>query len=251
MSVLASFRNTGIIDCNTFNEVGVTDGLISYWDATNSGSYKVGSTTWYNLVAGQPNLPMVGAAISNVGVSGSYGWQMDAANKFFFVAVNDNWGLSAADCTIEVIFMMAKTELFPGNDRSTLCEILGNNGIFMSYELASLQTQAYWYGHPTEGYWFGQIALSRQRWHHCVNVWNYNDAHVHMWTDGVKKTSAPGTTQGYAPNTGAGIYVGAENSLGQRQLSGWISVVRIYGRALTDVEVMINFDHFKDQYGIE
>ena len=248
MSVIGSVRSSGTVDCNSFNEVGVTDGLIAYYDAADSGSYKGDGVAWKNLITGFPDLGIPNTAPSRIYQSGSWGFQLNAAGKWFYQSWGNTVSYSATDFTQEAVVLLESYDI-TADDRGTIMEFIGSNGIFTSYlKGASPTLQGYWYNHPTDGYWESSNTLTRQRWNHVVNVWDYNKGGVTQWVNGVRKFQSP--TSGYAINTSSYLYVGAEGGAGLRQFSGYLGIIKMYARALSDAEVMINYGIYKDQFNL-
>jgi len=85
--------------------------------------------------------------------------------------------------------------------------------------------------------------MARDQWHHIVGVWDGSE--LRQWTDGVKTTVTGVTTS--ATNL-TGVEIGEEGV--SRQFSGGIAQARIYNRALTDQEVLDNFNATRGIFGV-
>ena len=130
------------------------------------------------------------------------------------------------------------------DDRGCIMQVGGGASAYMSWNKSNLRMSNYWYGHPPEGYHESGAAVSRNTWSHFVCVWDYNTSTVKQWTNGVRTTVSP--VQGNAV-PGSFLQIGQEGTT--RQFSGGISLLRIYNTALTDDQVLDNFNATKIRFG--
>lgn len=130
------------------------------------------------------------------------------------------------------------------DDRGCIMLITGGSPAYMSWNKSNQRMSNYWYGHPPEGYHESGAVVNRNAWNHFVCVWDYNTSTVKQWTNGVRTSVSP--VQGNAP-AGGFLQIGQEGT--SRQFSGGISLLRIYNTALTDNQVLDNFNATKNRFG--
>jgi hypothetical protein len=131
-----------------------------------------------------------------------------------------------------------------GDDRGCIMQLGGNASAYMSWNKSNQKMSNYWYSHPPEGYHESGASVNRNAWNHFVCVWDFNTSTVKQWNNGVKTSVAP--VQGNA-TTGSFLQIGQEGT--SRQFSGGLSILRIYNTALTDNEVLDNFNSTKNRFG--
>lgn len=187
---------------------------------------------------------------SNLTMNGYPLWtKLGGAQCFQFTATGQsftgtlNGTQPTTDLTIES-WIYPQAEVVSG-DRGTILLISGAYNAYMSWNKGNQQMSNYWYGHPTEGYWETGAAVSRNSWNNFTCVWNNSAGVAYQWTNGVKTTT--GSTVGNAA-TGANINIGQEST--SRQFAGGIALIRVYSRALADLEVQQNFTALRGRYGI-
>lgn len=127
-------------------------------------------------------------------------------------------------------------------DRGCIMRILGDNYAYLSWNKSNRKLSNYHYAASPSGYHETGAAMARNAWHHVVGVWN--GTQLHQWTDGVKTSvsTTSSTTNLY------GVEMGEEGA--GRQFSGGIAQARVYNRALTDAEVLDNFNATKGKFGL-
>lgn len=54
----------------------------------------------------------------------------------------------------------------------------------------------------------------------------------------------------HTSSTFSNLYIGSDGGLGGRYYNGRIAMVQIYNRALTDAEILQNFNAYRTRYGI-
>ena len=215
------------------------DSLILYLDAANSKSAD-GSSVWYDLSKTKSNLNKVGSP-SLTNISGSACYRFTATSQGFVGTLNGTQ--PTTDLTIET-WIYPEPEL-DASDRACLILISGTNSAYMSFNKSNLKMSNYWYGHANEGYWESGAAVLRGTWNSFACIWKYNDSCAYQWTNGIKTIATP--TVGNAA-TGANITLGIESF--SRQLSGGMAFVRVYNRALTDLELAQNFNATKGRFNL-
>lgn len=230
--------STSLSSTSSFTGTVITSGLICHLDAGNVNSYNGSGTTWTDL-SGIGN---------NTTIYGSPSWTSVGSRTAFNLTADGHYmqssisGFPTTALTYEVWFYPAASEITSG-DRGTLIVCNGGSAAYMSITKDTLKQSNYWYSHAPEGYHESTSAVSRGAWHHFCCVWD--NSNVHQWTDGNygKVFSVTGTST--ANNT---LIIGRESS--GRQFSGGIAIVRIYNRALSNAEVLSNFNANRGRFGI-
>ncbi|MGD8501142.1 MAG: LamG domain-containing protein, partial [Phycisphaerales bacterium] len=83
--------------------------------------------------------------------------------------------------------------------------------------------------------WFnGTVIVTDGQWHHFTGV--YDGAEGRIYIDGVLDVTSPGT--GQINLSASDLYIGENSGATGRFLHGLLDDVRIYSRALTDVEIL-------------
>lgn len=222
-----------------YNPAVISSGLIFYVDAQNPRSTS-DSSFWTDISGYNSKLNKNGSpTLTTLGGASCY--RFTATGQSFTGTLNGPQ--PTTDCTIET-WIYPEAEVSAG-DRGTLLLLSGSNGIYMSWNKGNLKQSNYWYGHPTEGYWEQAPAVSRNAWSSFTAVWQNNTSSIHQWTNGVKYTGS--STVGNA-GTGTSINIGQEST--DRQFSGGIAFMRVYNRALSDKEVLQNYNALRGRFGI-
>ncbi len=144
--------------------------------------------------------------------------------------------------TIEAWIYPAVTEIIAG-DRGNICRAENGAAWYMSWNKSNQKLSNYWYGKTNEGYHESGAAMTRGTWNHVVSVWT--SSQLLQFTNGIKTTaSTSGTT---ASQTG-GLQIGWEGDT--RQFAGGIASIKIYNRALSDLEVAENFKVTRTKFGV-
>jgi hypothetical protein len=186
-----------------------------------------------------------GTVTNNLGSSifnNTYALNFDAIGKKITGTIINNQPTTNA--TIES-WVFPKTELEMGDGMGTIIIISGGASIYQSlFKSDPPQLANYWYSHTPEGYHINGSS-NRNQWHHWCSVWNYNDQKLYQFVDGIKVSSI--NTYGNAAS-GSNYTIGYEGS--SRQFSGGIANIKVYNIALSDSQVLQNFNAHKKRFGL-
>lgn len=221
-----------------YNANIVTSGLVFYVDAANPRS--TGNSSVWADISGSNTILTKNGSPSLTTLAGSDCYRFTTTGQSFtgtFLGTQPT-----TDMTIET-WIYPEAEL-QADDRGCLLLITGASGGYMSWNKSSLQMSNYWYSHPNDGYWETGAAVSRNSWSSFTAVWNNSASAIYQWTNGVKTTGSP--TVGNAA-TGSGMSIGQEGS--SRQFAGGIAFMRVYNRALSDNEVIQNYNAVRGRFG--
>jgi len=222
----------------------VTDGLILCLDAASPKSYPGSGGVWYDLSGNGVNLGSSGSPTLTT---------LGGATCFEFNQDGDKWSgppggipstanSNTTQRTLEAWVFPAASEITSG-DRGTVILLTGGNGNYMSITKSSALLSSYWYGKNNNGYHQGAPAVTRQTWNHWCTVWTGSE--LKQWQNGTKYTTS-NITGTSTRNTN--LIVGRESS--GRQFAGGIAIIRIYNSALTDDQVLQNYNATKSRFEI-
>lgn len=226
----------------------VTRGLLVDLDATAPRSAPDSTSGWDNLVDGggvKTNAKTGSPSLTTLG--GVRTWRFTADGQFFESNLLGANNQPYLDATVEA-WIYPEDEITSG-DRGTILRLNGNQSLYMSWNKSNLKLSTYWYSHATNGYWETGAAMTRNAWHHICSVHRYDDDLCDQYTNGTKTVASPtqadSTVYG-AESTGQAVEIGREQS--SRQFAGGICILRIYNVALTDKEVLTNYNAMKHRF---
>jgi len=236
----------------------VTSGLIIYLDAANMQSYTSGSTIFRNLNSGYTNITSSILQNQNSTVTLPQ-YTSDGGGSFLFngtgsaILVSNNpqtagfWPIP--QITLETWF---KT---PGTGSGQA----GGGGIFgFTYGIVCTINPAgkirIGYNSSTTGsniFTFEDTNYYDNKWHHIVS--QTNGTTVFLYIDGVLKNQATNVVQpwtGTSPWPTNQLNIGRDNNNNNYFFSGSIGPVRVYNRALSQAEVLQNYNATKTRFNL-
>lgn len=227
-----------------------TDGLLVCLDASSHKSAPDSSSGWKNIIdgGGSTRINAKSGSPSLTTLGGVRTWRFTGTNQFFESALVGTGNQPYLDATIEA-WIYPETEVSSG-DRGTILRLNGNRSLYMSWNKSNRKLSTYWYSHSNSGYHESGAAMARDEWHHVCSVHRYSQDLVDQYTDGTKTTSsgtqADSTTYS-SVNPGQNVEIGME-SVG-RQFAGGICILRIYNTALTDAQIIQNYNAVCTRFG--
>ena len=219
--------------------LGVSSGLVLYLDAANARSYPRTGPTWFDRSGNGNN----GTLEGGVGYSGSNFGSLTFDGTDDYVQKTSATANLSAGVTIEVIFK--STDM---NSRAQgIIQFNGANNFIDFYALGNgkLRWETF---HPVgRGVQIlSPAALSNNTWYHAVGTYVSGVSVLYINGNSViSGTDAGGTgnfSSSYTGNIIIGQYAG--------YLSGNISKVSIYNRALSAAEIQQNYNALRGRYGI-
>jgi hypothetical protein len=213
----------------------VLDGLVLNLDAANTKSYISGSTTWNDVSRSRLSGTLTNGPTFNSSNGGSI--LLDGSNDFVtfgnVAALNFNTPFSIG-CWFKA------SAVQPSVDSA----IVGNiNGTYTGYML--------WYNSNTVDFYFNNgikansnATITPGIWYNTVGVWTGTNAFIYL--NGVSVGSSavsipPGTTNMLFT---IGQYQAARN------FAGNVSICTAYNKALTQAEVLQNYNATKGRFGL-
>ena len=226
----------------------VTDGLVLYLDAANSISYVSGSTTWNDLSRNGNNGTLVNGPTFNSGNGGSivFDGVDDRVSRNISIDTGQNFTVNAW--------------IFPTLLGTTRRAVVGNSYPF-SGRVGWLFCTA---GSSINNTFFMSIGadisfrnaaantLSLNTWQYITAIVSNGGGSITLLKDGqATNTATVGLTTGTITYTSPQFNVGFRDVSGTTDpYTGNISQVTIYNRALTQQEVLQNYNATKGRYGL-
>jgi hypothetical protein len=212
----------------------VTSGLVFYFDAANPKSYSGSGSTAYDISGNGA----VGA-LTNVTYSNGYmtfnGGAAGTVNSYI------NFGNPSALALSSEITIIAWTYPITTTGLGNIVSKNYNDG----YRLRHDQTNNLWF-YGSNQVFTPNASISLNVWQHSAITGNAAGLTAYINTISLASTASPFNP--VAPGTG-NFYVGCVQP-GQETFNGRISMVQIYNRALTQLEIQKNYFASKSRYGI-
>jgi hypothetical protein len=138
------------------------------------------------------------------------------------------------NCTLEAMIYADANELTTG-DRGTII----HGHIYMSWNKSNRRLSSYWYSTNNRGYHEPSQQMERERWYHLTTVWDASTSQLKQYIDGVlQNTVSTVASSGVI----TGLNIGMESP--GRQFSGAIAFANVYKKALSDAEVLRNYEYY-------
>ena len=225
----------------------VEDGLIACLDATNIISAPGASSNWTSMIQPRSSIARNGSPALTI-IEEIRTWEFTATSQYFESSILESDNHPYLNATLEA-WIYPKANVSSG-DRGTIARLTGNRSLYMSFNKSNRKLSTYWYSHATNGYHETGAAMADDEWHHVCSVHNYEDDKLYQYTNMVKTTAAgtqADSTTYASVNTGQGIEIGMEST--GRQFAGGIAIFRVYNTALTDAQVIQNYNAVCNKFG--
>lgn len=206
----------------------VMDGIWAAYDFANPDSFKNDGRLYDISGRGRH---MYGGSHDVEDVAGVKAYYFRSVERFSYGS-----GFTVgANCTLESMIYADANELTTG-DRGTIIQ----GHIYMSWNKSNRRLSSYWYSTDNRGYHEPSLQMERQRWYHLTTVWDASTNTLKQYIDGVLQNTVTTTVidTGYMSD----IKIGMESD--GRQFSGAIAYANIYKKALTDAEVLRNYEYY-------
>jgi hypothetical protein len=213
----------------------VKNGLILYLDAANTKSYVSGSTTWNDISRGGNNGTLVNGPTFSGSNSGSI--VFDGANDFLNLGVNT----SLITPTVFSIGMW-----FNANNISLEQIFWGTAPPYTAGFVVGLYNSKFFFqGWNSNGIVGPGAILSSNTWYYMLYI--YNSGASSFYLNGTLYSSVGGSTIFTTPTVSVqvGRYAGGGGNFGGR-----ISSITYYNRALTQQEVLQNYNATKTRFNL-
>jgi hypothetical protein len=217
----------------------VTNGLVLNLDAGFTPSYSRSGTTWYDVSLSGNNGVLTNGPTFNSDNGGSI--VFDGTNDY--VGIPDN---GTGDIT----------------EKLTICSVIKSNGNWIqyggilekknSYEFTMQSSGVMEFGINIGGGSFSEVlgsgTLSQNTWHHVSMTFSTDLNQVKFYLNGVldvTRTLTANITTNNEP-----INVGASIGGAPQYFRGNIALTQLYNRALSDTEVLQNYNATKGRFGL-
>jgi len=260
------------------------EGLKLYYDFASSSSYPGTGSTVYNLAKNDFNGTINGATYDGSDSGGCFDFdgvddRIEPSPVSFFN--NEIWGPNQ---TWEFWFKTTKTTEqmrliglfdtlatpvnFTGHIQVTLNQGINSyqNGAVYVHVRDNIGTTTWRERRASSG---SNVGVIDGNWHQIIGTWENTDTYVsnanyttqfRIYIDGVELSSYQLSGESAINNNAIQYsdvdfvpWIGAANSRGSLALypfDGKIGVVRGYNRSLSDTEILLNFNQYKDRYGL-
>jgi hypothetical protein len=214
----------------------VTSGLVGYWDAANTKSYPGSGTTWNDLSSSKLTGTFNGTITYS---SGSLTFDGTSG----YVTANDLGNLSTWSCEAWA-YKTASTAGLP----TFICNAYPGINNKVNFALGHVSTNSTWGCGFYDGTWHYSptITPSLNTWYHVAGT--YNGAVLSLYINGVSQ-GTPTSYVGTPTSSTAGIRIGRRWD-NPEYFTGKIAAVKIYNRALTEVEIQQNFNALRGRFGL-
>ena len=217
----------------------VTNGLVLNLDAGFTPSYPRSNTTWYDISLSGNNGTLTNGPTFNSDNGGSivFDGTNDYSNNINFTNANTSSGTicgwvypDSNGNNDQMVINIGGTSTYGG---TRVIRILSNKWSFATY------------GSGTED-WNFINDVTFNTWSHVVGVWSGTSLNFYQNTVGYSATRT-----GVVTPVGSVFRVGISAwDINDRPFKGKISSVQIYNRALTQTEILQNFNAQKSRFGL-
>jgi len=214
----------------------VTEGLIIYLDANNASSYAGTGTTWYDLSGNGRHASLISSP-SYEGFGGGKYLSFDGSTNFATIpyTITDNLITVGFWYYSKVFSSNASLDALISNYTS------GISGFDVRLNSSTTINLAISFSGSETGVSFGTIA--NNTWYYVV--FTYDGATIKTYLDGVLKNS---TNRVGTRDNGTQICIGTSAYDTNRRATCGIPQVMIYNRALSDAEILQNYNVTKKRY---
>lgn len=223
-----------------YNPSVVRDGLMIYLDAANPRSYPGTGNTWYDLKRN------INFALQN---SPSF-LSNSAGGSIGFTTANAHYALSSTSLATMTRFTSEVWHYYTATNSGGSPAIISetypgsNNRIFINLGSQGATTDlriSYFNGSWNNS---SPYTLTANNWYHIVG--SYDGANLRLYINGVNEITTANTGTPVANTTGIRLMRRWDNA---EYWGGHLSTVKIYNRALTQQEVLQNYNATKKRYG--
>lgn len=220
----------------------VTNGLVLHLDAANRKSYPGSGTTWFD---------MSGNSVNGTLTNGPF-WNQQQGGAVAFDGVNDyvlTSGISALFVEFTIGAWMYVSESQPNDfativySRTTSPAATGFHFLGSAYGGDGYKLS---YTYNGSGYSTSQtVSVTPLAWTYAVLMFKSNAANFYI--NGSFRSSTSQTLTSVALSS---LNIARDSSTFPRYFKGSISQIQIYNRALTDQEVLQNYNATKARFGL-
>ena len=222
----------------------VGDGLVFTADAGNPQSYTSGSTDAYDII----NSSITGSLINGMiySTDGGGSWECDGTNDYaVFPLVDDIYKSGFSEATIEVWSKYASVSVAY---RAMWSYDTINNGWACYGRTTSKLENAFLSSTGLE--YAQELTAWSDGWNLISCTWNGDGTGLDIYKNGVLGTGLGGAGNGTALGTDNNLVLGGGPDYSSGDWNGWVTSLRIYNRALTQAEILQNYNSQKARFGL-
>jgi hypothetical protein len=225
----------------------IEEGLVLNLDARNLNSWSraPGETTWYDLTSNNNDATVYGGIAYGEALGGALAFGGSDAE---YAQCPPGVYFTSAGYTIQswvyVISVPNWNRIIDfgsdaGSDNVLLSSTLGTNGM-----------PALWVGPSGDTVQSTVELQANTGWHHVCATWNPTGTVGKVFIDGV--LTGTGSVSAPAVGTRANCYIGKSNwgNPPDPNFNGGMGAIQIYSRALSDAEILSNYNTTKSYYGL-
>jgi hypothetical protein len=244
----------------------VANGLVFNYDAANASSYSGIGNTAYDVSGSGATIALTNGPTFSPLNSGSI--VFDGTNDYIEAPHSSILNISGS-ITVEVWIYM--TSLSNSGDMNLICKYSNAGGSSNQSWILFKSTGSYSAFSPNgtagnnEFVWLATSAGSTggafigtgeqvlaNTWYNVVAIYNSFNEKIEIYTNGQLKSSATrtGQTSGVLSTNLRNLQIGGTPLDGTRYVQGRIPVARVFNRALTQQEILQNYNALKSRYGL-
>ena len=221
------------------------NGLVLNLDAGNANSYPGTGTTWFDLASG-----------NNGTLTNGPTYDTTSGGVITFDGINDyiDFGLSNINLPTNITLSAWINQSSPLKMIGNIITKEGSGQTDLDYGLTTSPNGNLYFWFNNGSYRIHETSTnvinSTNTWYNVVSVFDDTNNRVKMYVNGVEVYNQPETTSLLA-HTNSKLWIGWRNSLVSGQLFyGSISSTQIYNRALSETEILNNFNSTRGRFGI-
>ena len=225
----------------------VTSNLAYHLDANNSSSYGGSGSTWTDLVAGTNNATINGATYTEGTGNQGYYFDFDGTNDYVEIGspiVSGDTFTIELWCRNDAATMPSSETAFTTEGASTdTTDLVRYDGDRWTFKGVSFLMSRTYTVHVPQGQEWNQVVAVVY-----ANSGNSVDIRVKIYLNGQLSNSMTGL-KNFGYSAGNGNILGRQ-SPGTGLWDGQISILRYYNAALTDANILTNYNANKGRYGL-
>lgn len=220
-----------------------TDGLILYLDAANPKSYPGSGDNWFDLTNTSRSISRNSSNAEHEQLGGALCFNFKGYSRFLGTNFYSSNPHNGNNLTIEA-WINPSSSILGTDTYATILVGTSPNSVYMSYSKNGAKKLAsYWYGKSPAGYHQTGDVIPSNTWSYVASVWDTGILYQYL---NEEKTSV--STSGTSATALSSINIGAESN--GRQFLGGISLVRIYSRSLSELEILSNYKSMKPRFNL-
>lgn len=219
----------------------VRNGLILHLDAANSRSYPGTGITWTDLTVNTNNGTLINTPTYNSSNNGYF--TFDGSSNYINIPTSSNITFSSGSSySLSAWFYISS---LPGTWTGIITK---SRDLTPWYGLWISSGNQYDWATPGNGGIINLLgSVAKTGWHNLCGVYNTSSNLSTLYVDGISNTSTSITS--YAAAGSGDLAIGWAKGTGE-YLNGSVSNVCMYNRALSDTEVLKNYNALKGRYGL-